>query len=86
LENVLGKGELNMAEVLSYEQIKQQYDGEWVLIAYTELDETLKPIAGEVIAHSVDRDVVYDALPLRGDRGVAIDCFVKIPEDVAYIL
>lgn len=81
-------------QVLSFGEIEQRYDGEWVLIAYTELDENLKPIAGEVIAHSIDRDVVYDAIGHRGDshsgrrcqRGVAIECFVKVPEDMAFIL
>jgi hypothetical protein len=68
-----------MMQVLSFGEIEQRYDGEWVLIAYTELDENLKPIAGEVIAHSIDRDVVYDAIAHRGDRGVAIECFVKVP-------
>jgi hypothetical protein len=40
-----------MSEVLSYPEIQQRYDGEWVLIAYQSLDENLKPIAGKVIAH-----------------------------------
>jgi hypothetical protein len=30
--------------------------------------------------------VVYEALTQRGDRGVAIECFVKTPEDMAFIL
>lgn len=57
-------------QILSFGEIEQRYDGEWVLIAYTDLDENLKPIAGEVIAHSIDRDVVYDAIAYRGDRGL----------------
>jgi hypothetical protein len=75
-----------MTQILSFEAIQRHYQGEWVLIAYTELDPSLKPIAGEVLAHSVDRDVVYDALRDRGDRGVAIECFVQVPEDMAFIL
>ena len=75
-----------MSEILSYPEIQQRYDGEWVLIAYHSLDENLKPIAGEAIAHSTDRDEVYAALGKRGNQGVAIECFVKIPEDMAFIL
>jgi hypothetical protein len=75
-----------MSETLSYADIQQRYDGEWVLIAYQFLDENLKPIAGEVNAHSVDRDEVYAALSNRGNQGVAIECFVKAPENMAYIL
>ncbi len=37
-----------MNEILSYDEIQRRYDGEWVLIAYTEVDCNLKPIAGEV--------------------------------------
>ena len=36
---------------------ERRYDEEWVLIAYTDLGENLKPIAGEVIAHSIDRQL-----------------------------
>jgi hypothetical protein len=75
-----------MGEVLSFEAIQDRYDGEWVLVAYTELDQDLRPIAGEVIAHSTERDVVYEALSQRGDRGVAIECFVKAAADMAFIL
>jgi hypothetical protein len=73
-------------EILSYSEIAQRFDGEWVLIAYHSLDENLKPISGEVIAHSIDRDEVYAALGKRGSQGVAIECFVKIPEDMAFML
>lgn len=72
-----------MPEILSYAEIQQRYDGEWVLIAYQSLDENLKPIAG---AHSIERDEVYAALGRRGKQGVAIECFVKVPEDMAFIL
>ena len=75
-----------MSRILSFKEIEQTFDGEWVLIAYTELDPNLKPIAGEVLAHSVDRDTVYDALLHRGDRGVAIECFAHTSEDLAFIL
>ncbi len=75
-----------MGKIMSFEEIQRRYDGEWVLIAYTELDENLRPIAGEVIAHSVERDTVYEALAQRGDRAVAIECFVKAAADMAFIL
>ena len=72
-----------MTSVLSFEEIERKFDGEWVLIAYTELDSNLKPLAGDVIAHSIDRDFVYDGLL---HRGVAIECFVPVPDDMAFIL
>jgi hypothetical protein len=75
-----------MGEILSFEEIQRRYDGEWALIAYTELDENLRPIAGEVMAHSPERDLVYEALSGRDGRGVAIECFVKAAADMAFIL
>jgi hypothetical protein len=75
-----------MSEIMSFDDIQRRYDGEWVLIAYTEVDRDLKPIAGEVIAHSSDRDTVYEALPLGRGRDIAIECFVKTPEDMVFIL
>jgi hypothetical protein len=79
-------GGLVMNEVLSYDEIQRKYNGEWVLIAYTEVDRNLKPIAGEVIAHSVDRDEVYGAVSRGKGRDIAIECFVKTPEDMVFIL
>jgi hypothetical protein len=75
-----------MAEILSFDEIQRRYDGEWVVIAYTEIDQDLKPIAGEVIAHSVDRDTVYDSVALGEGRNLAIECFATMPEDMVVIL
>jgi hypothetical protein len=75
-----------MAEILSFEDIQRRYEGEWVLIAYTKVDRNLKPIAGEVIAHSVERDEVYGAVSRGKGRDLAIECFVKTPEDMVFIL
>ncbi|MFM2431189.1 MAG: hypothetical protein RLZZ511_2402 [Cyanobacteriota bacterium] len=72
--------------VLTIAEIRQRYDGEWVLVAYKDLDDQLQVLSGEVLAHSPDRDVVYAALPLGRDRDVAIECFAHIPEDLAFIL
>jgi hypothetical protein len=74
-----------MAEILSFEDIQRRYEGEWVLIAYTKVDRNLKPISGEVIAHSVERDEVYGAVSLGKGRDLAIECFVKTPEDMVFI-
>ncbi len=54
----------------------------WLLIAYTQLDEYLQVIAGEVLAHSPDRDTLYAALPLGRRKDIAIECFAQVPEDL----
>jgi hypothetical protein len=50
------------------------------------MDDQLQVIAGEVLAHSPDRDELYAALPLGRGKDVAIECFAQIPEDLAFIL
>ena len=41
---------------MKLEEIKNQYQGEWVLIEYTLLNDNLVPLEGEVLAHSKNRD------------------------------
>ena len=74
------------SQVLTIEEMRYRYDGEWLLIAYKELDQQLKVLSGEVLAHSIDRDEVYAALPLGRGKDIAIECFAKIPEDLVFIL
>jgi hypothetical protein len=76
-----------MAEILTLNEIRHRYNGEWVMIAYTETDpETLEVIRGEVLAHSPNPQDVYDAMALANGRGVAFEFFGQIPENVAFIL
>jgi hypothetical protein len=82
-----GLEERSMIEVLTLEQIRQQYDGEWVMIAYTETDpETYEVIRGKVLAHSKDAQDVYDAIDRAEGQGVAFEFFGQVPENVAFIL
>jgi hypothetical protein len=75
-----------MPQILSFKEIQQQYDGEWLIIAYTELDADLQVIAGEVLAHSPDEAEIYKALPIAKERDVAIEYVGKVPEDLAFML
>ncbi|MDJ0687200.1 MAG: hypothetical protein QNJ41_01705 [Xenococcaceae cyanobacterium MO_188.B32] len=75
-----------MSEIMSFEEIKQHYEGEWVLIAYTETDENLQVIKGEVVAHSADKEEIYQALESASDRPLAIEYMGQVPEDIAFIL
>ena len=71
---------------MTFEEIKQNYDGEWVLIAYTETDENLQVIKGEVIAHSANKEEIYKALELAKYQPLAIEYMGEVPEDIAFIL
>jgi hypothetical protein len=76
----------SISQILTLEEIISLYPDEWVLIAYTELDEDLNVIQGEVLAHSSDRDQLYNnSLPRKG-KSVAIEYTGAIPEDLAVML
>jgi hypothetical protein len=75
-----------MPQLLTFEEIKQQYHNEWLLIAYTALDNHLNVIQGEVLLHSPNADDIYDALPQYNDRAVAIEYIGEAPKDIAFIL
>ncbi|MER3435835.1 MAG: hypothetical protein C4288_21250 [Leptolyngbya sp. ERB_1_1] len=76
-----------MAQLLTYEEMKQQYPDEWLLIAYTKIEpDTLQVLEGEVVAHSAEVEEIYRSLPLVKGQDAAIE-FVGQPQaDVAYIL
>lgn len=75
-----------MAEILSFEEMKNRYYGQWLLIAYTEVDKDMNVLEGEVLAHSPKRDEVYKAIASRKGKAVAIEYVGDIPSDYAVIL
>ena len=75
-----------MSAIMTFEEIQQHYDGEWVLISYTETDENLQLIKGEVIAHSPNKEEIYQALESAKDQPLAIEYMGQVPEDIAFIL
>lgn len=75
-----------MSEILTIEQIRQKYADQWILIAFTQLDDMMNVLAGEVIAHSFERDEVYQAFDVRQGKDVAVEYTGSIPEDIAYVL
>jgi hypothetical protein len=77
---------LFMNEILSYDEIQRRYDSEWVLIAYTEMDDNFEVVAGEVIAHSSIEQEIYKLLPLGRGRNVSIEYIGKVPADIAFSL
>ena len=77
---------VEIGKILSLEEIMHLYPSEWVLIAYTELDEDLNVLRGEVLAHSPDRDLLYNNALSRKGKSVAIEYTGPIPEDLAAML
>jgi hypothetical protein len=75
-----------MGHVLSMETIRDRYRGEWVLIAYTELDDQMQVVRGEVLAHSHDRDEIYRRLLEFKGRQLAVEYVGEVPKDLAVLL
>jgi hypothetical protein len=75
-----------MAEILTLDEMAKRYDGEWFLIAYTELDENLTVVRGEVLAHSPSQEEIYRALPLAQGKAVAFEYVGKVPEGLAFMV
>jgi len=74
------------SQVLSFAEMQQHYHDEWLLIAYTELDDNLNVVQGELLIHSPDVDDIYKVLSNYNDRPVAIEYVGEPPKDVAFIL
>jgi hypothetical protein len=72
--------------ILSLQKICQFYPNQWVLILNPELDEELNVIQGQVLAHSPNRDEIYNQLSLRQGQPVAIEYTGTIPDDIVVVI
>jgi hypothetical protein len=77
---------ITVPEILSFEEIQRRYPDQWVLIADVEVDEEMQVIRGEVLAHSSDRDEVYDALSMGKGRSLTLEYLGIPPGDWAVML
>jgi hypothetical protein len=48
-----------MDQEMTIEEIRSQFDSEWVLLEDPKTDEELNILGGKVLHHSKDRDEVY---------------------------
>jgi len=55
-----------MDEVLTWEEIEQRFDGEWVAIADPEVTDDLEILGGRVVYHGADYDAAYTRLAALG--------------------
>jgi hypothetical protein len=75
-----------MDNVLTVDQIEEQFESEWVLVEDPETNDSLEVQSGKVRWHSKDRDEVYrKAVELRPKR-FAMLYTGKMPEDTAVVL
>jgi hypothetical protein len=74
------------SEILTLAEIKERYPQQWVLIAYTERDEYLNVIRGEVLAYSPDCDDIDNYLPYTKGKAVAMEYTGPIPEEIGFFM
>ena len=74
-----------MSDLMTFEEIKQNYDEQWVLIAYSSTDENATVIKGKVLAHSHHKEEIYQALESATEENLAIEYMDQINEDLDLI-
>ena len=75
-----------MREILSFSEIKERFDSEWVLIGDPETDDDLNIKQGVVLWHSKDRDEVYRKAREIHPNHSAILYTGELPDDVAVVI
>jgi hypothetical protein len=75
-----------MEQEMTVEEIRAQFDGEWVLLDDPQTDEALEVVRGKVLHHGKDRDEVYREAVARRPKRSAILYTGQMPEDTAIVL
>ena len=71
---------------MTLEEIKQQYPDQWVLIEFTLLDDELRVIDGNVIAHSPSRLEIQQQLATLRNEKIAVEFTGKGDTGEAYLI
>ncbi len=75
-----------MNEILTRSEIENRFPSEWLLINDPDVDQHMNVTRGTVVAHSMDRDEVYEkALELRLKRAAFLYTG-QVPDDIVIIL
>jgi len=65
---------------MKIEEIKEKYKNEWVLVEVTKTDEIGRPVEGNLIAHSNNRDDTYAAMRQAKAKHIAHFYTGEIPK------
>lgn len=72
--------------LMKFDEIKQRYPDQWVLIEFTKLDDELKVAEGRVIAHARSRDEIEKELMVLRNGRIAVEYTGEWDPDEAYLL
>jgi aminopeptidase C len=71
---------------MKWKEIQKAFTDQWVLIQVEKVDEFFKVVEGQVLAHSKDKDEVYQRLLQIRPKEFAIEYTGLIPENLAVVL
>lgn len=76
-----------MSIVMTFEEIKNSYDGQWVLIAYTETNnDDTELIKGKVLAHSSEKSELYQYLESITEENISLEYMGQANEDINFLI
>lgn len=74
---------------MKWEQIKSQFDNEWILVAVQKFDENYELVEGDVLYHHPDKRDVYrkmEQFQSKPETPLTIEYTGEIPKDLAVML
>jgi len=75
-----------MTEILTMDEIRARFEGEWVLLEDPRTNDVLEVQSGKVLHHSKDRDEVWQQAIARKPGRFTVFYNGTIPEDTHYLL
>ena len=71
---------------MKWGDIKKKFQNQWVLIEVNKVDESFNVLEGEVLAHSKDKDEIYQKLLKIKPKEFSIEYTGEVPEDLAVVM
>ena len=71
---------------MKWVDIKKNFRNQWVLIEVKNVDENFYVLEGEVLAHSKDKDEIYQKLLKIRPKEFSIEYTGEVPEDLAVVM
>ena len=65
--------------------LKRRYPKEWLLLTNVVADETTHPVKGRLVAHSKNRDEIYEQLSRLRGKDFCIEYTGSIPKDLVVV-
>lgn len=76
-----------MTQIMTMQEIEQQFDSEWVLIDKPETDEAQQALRGKVVFHSKDREEIHrKIMATEGLLDIAVLYIGEPPEGTIFLI